>query len=436
MLERLESPIIVERAHFLIAGGLGSFTERRDCAREAVEYLLNLEFTKSPYWDELLLVSGLKDVVPVVNSRTIGKRRLAFCKAVEQEYADAISTLETTFTPNREYYRNLELIAQLLILSKNFKGLEEFEYRLKGVSHVDVPTEESDAFWRTQVLILCGFYMQSKFLEFCRGFFKLERSKPEFLGLLEDRDSESFIKRDELCMMLTVSAIIVTPFDNYDDLLSVENLANLEICCPILVRCLRLLSNTSFGGFLSIWNGSIDSQCNKSLLLAKAWDCARLTMRHKIYFFYLRLSNKLTVGYLSRTLDVAKELVKEEMRSLIDRAHLNFELSGDLIQYKNNHYLSAATSKLKENYEAINRCLQSRINSNRDLRDTIQENIMSNSTSGNAANNETVYTATGENSSISAFDENMDIDEINDISDLDSVSFALGNESLSRASGA
>lgn len=435
MLKRLESPICVERAHFLINSGLGSLTERRECAKDAINYLLRLGYTKSPHWDELVAQSGLEVIEPIEVVNVGSKRQLAFCKAVAHEYPEAISVMEATPTLSTEFYRNLELVAHFLLLSKNFKGLEELEYRLSAIPNANVAKEELEALSRIQILVLCGFYMQCKYLEFCKSFFKLERSDPDFMNVLECEHESRFITRDELLLMVTVSSIVAIPFDNYDDFLSVEDAASIERRFPQLVRCLKLLTNTSFGSFLKIWHGSIDDQCKKSLLLAHGWDCARSTMRHKIYFFYLRISNKLTISYLSRTLSIEEKLVEEEVRVLIENAHLNFEIIGDLIRYKSDHFLAAVTSKLKKNHELINQSLQFQVSNNRSLKNMVQESIIGNNASESAGNDETVYQSPKIDRARYAFDDNMDIDEINDISDVDSASFILGNESLSRTSG-
>lgn len=430
MLERLESPVSVERAHFLIAGSHGSVLERREHAEDAVRYLLRLQYTKTPYWKELISASGLHGIEPIEVVSTGSRTQLALCKAVNLEYAEAISILETTPAPSKEHFRNLELIAEFLILSKNFKGLEELDYRLSGISVADAVNEEVEAFARIQLLVLCGAYMQGKHLEFCKGFFRLERNDPEFLTVLKRQHEHPFMTCDEVLLMVTVSTIVATPFDNYEDLLSVENVARIRHYCPELIRCLELLTNTSFGRFLNIWHGSINEKCDKSLLLAHGWDSARSTMRSKIYFFYLRISNKLTISYLSRTLHIEEKLVEREMRLLIENAHLNFEINGDLVQYKSDHFLAPMTSKLKENYALIEKSVESQVANNKNLKDAIQGSIIGNNS---GASSDLVYRSPVGNTPRYNLEEDMDIDEINDTSDVDSASFILGHDGLSKS---
>lgn len=428
MLANFQGPVLIERAHFLINSDRTSLNEKKQCAVLAINYLVSLRYTKSPHWRELLSASGLL-TIETVDAASHGNSKLSvLCKAIAQEYTEAINILETTPNAGSEYYRNLEIIAQLLILSNNFKALEELEYRLNDCHSGNTIKEELEAMKRTKLLICCGFYMQGRFLDFCKSFFKFEKSDPDFWSALLTKAANSFLTAEELMHMATVSVIVSTPLDNYGDFLSVENLTRFRKECPMLVTCLKLLSNTCFGRFLNLWDNEIDDQCCRSPFLSRGWESARFMVRNKIYFFYLRISNKLTVSYLSRTLHIEEALVKQEVRQLLRDLHLNFEIEGDTIYYRSNPFLSNVVGKLEHNREVISRTLESRTLNTKQLKDSLQEAIIENSGSQRDRKGSSGREATDRMAFRYGLDEEMDVDEINDISDVESASFISGGQ--------
>lgn len=426
MLDQFEGPILIERAHFLVKSDRSSAEEKKQCAAIAINYLVNLRYTKSPHWRDLLSASGLPSVETAEVIPIGSKKHLVVCKAIAHEYAEAINILETMPNEGNEYYRNLEIIAQLLLLSENLKGLEELEYRLTDCHGENTTGDELNAMKRTKLLICGGYYLQGRFLDFCKSFFKFEKEDPEFWNILLAKATNRFFTTEELLQMATISVIISTPFDNYGDFLSVENLTRFREECPLMVRSLKLLSNTCFGRFLKLWDSEIDMKCRKSLFLFRVWENARFTVRNKVYFFYLRISNKLKVSYLSRTLNIEEALVEQEMHQLLQNLRLNFEIEDGTIYYRSSPFLMNVVPKLEENREIINRILESRILATKELKDSLQEAIIENSDNqrdnrsdtGPSANDRTVHDY--------GFDEEMDVDEINDISDVESSSFLSG----------
>ncbi|QLQ80605.1 hypothetical protein HG537_0D06060 [Torulaspora globosa] len=426
MLDQFIGPILIERAHFVVKSEGSSVEEKKQCATIAINYLVSLRFTKSPYWRDLLSASGL-DNVETVEMVPIGdKKRLVVCKAIGHEYVEAINILETMSNEGNEYYRKLETLAQLLVLSRNFKGLEELEYRLSECYDGNAVQDELNAMKRTRLLICGGYYLQGRFLDFCKSFFKFEKEDPEFWNILLANDTNRFFTSEELLQMATISVIISTPFDNYGDFLSVENLTRFRQECPLMVETLKLLSNTCFGRFLKLWDTEIDKKCRGSLFLFQMWETARFTVRNKVYFFYLRISNKLQVSYLSRTLSIEESLVKQELQQLLVNLHLNFEIEDDIIYYRSSPFLIKVVPKLEGNHKIINTVLESRILATKRLKDSLQEAIIENSDNQRDNKNDTGPSAMDRTVYGYGFDEEMDVDEINDISDVESTSFLSG----------
>lgn len=422
MLEKFEGPILVERAQFLISHENGSPAERKRWALQAVNYLHDIGYTKSPYWENLLSVSGAQGIEQL--KTTTEKELLSVQKAISHEYVDAISILETKPVPSFRYYQNLEAVTQLLLLSKNYKGLEELEYQLSGASDAigNLIEEEAEALRRIQLLICSSFYLRRRYFDCCKSFFKLLDDDTKILDTLVREQESEFMTNVELLLIVTISVIVSVPFDNYEDFIHIENLACFRTVCPNLIECLKLLINTRFGRFLTIWHGEFDRQCTQSLFLSQGWTSARYMMRNKIYFFYLRISNKLEISYLSRTLNIDEQIIRQELSQLFVSAHLNFKIAGDLIFYQHEHYLENVLARLNKNHLIIGERLQEKSSANKYLKDLVQEIIISNN-GDEDQRNDTIVGSSIKRRTGYEFDDNMDIDEINDVSDMESASF-------------
>lgn len=431
MLEAFQGAVFIERAYSLLKNDRIPNREKKQCALKAVRYLVDLRYTKSPYWKVLLDASGLHDTETIELVPAGNKKHLALCKAVAHEYSEAINLLETMPNAGNEYFQNLEIIAQLLILSNNLKGLEELDYRLNDSHGAAAIKEEVEAMRRTKLLICGGFYMQGKFLDFCRNFFKFEKNDPDFWSTMLAKVGDRFFTLEEILLMATISVIVSTPFDNYGDFLAVENLSKFREECPLLVDCLKLLSNTCFGRFLHLWDGNIDEQCCKSPFLLRGWKTARFMVRNKIYFFYLRISNRLTISYLSRTLSIDETLVEREVRQLLNDLHLNFEIRQGTITYHSAPFLTDVVGKLKTNSDIIHTLLESRSLTTKQLKDSLQEAIIGNSSDLRDRQGGLNSASTERAAFRQGFDEDMDVDEINDISDVETASYVSGGNDVS-----
>lgn len=423
MLEKFEGPILIERAQFLISHENGSPAERKRWALQAVNYLHDIGYTKSPYWENLLSVSGAQGIEQL--KTTTEKELLSVQKAISHEYVGAISILETKPVPSFRYYQNLETVTQLLLLSKNYKGLEELEYQLNGASDAlgNLIEEEAEALRRIQLLICSSFYLRRRYFDCCKSFFKLLDDDTKILDTLVREQENEFMTNVELLLIVTISVIVSVPFDNYEDFIHIENLARFRTVCPKLIECLKLLINTRFGRFLTIWHGEFDRQCTQSLFLSQGWTSARYMMRNKIYFFYLRISNKLEISYLSKTLNIDEQIIRQELSQLFVSAHLNFKIAGDLIFYQHEHYLENVLARLKKNHQIIGERLQEKSSANKYLKDLVQEIIISNNGDEDQRNDTIVGSSIKRRTTRYEFDDNMDIDEINDVSDMESASF-------------
>lgn len=427
MLKHFHGATYIERVHHLILNENSPQDSKQQCATDAVSYLQDIGFTKSPYWDILVSTSGMHNVKEC-EEQAVGEA-LAIQKAIAHKYTEAISTLEALNVSPLKYYEYLEKIVRLLVLAKNYKGLEELDYRLNALpaNYDSMRPEEIQALRRLKLIICSSFYLRGGYFSCCKSFFKLLDSDADVLRILSEEQPDPFITNGEVILMITISTILAIPFDNYDDFLHLQHLEEHKQIFSRLIDCLKLLINTSFGRFLDLWNEEFDKQCKQSMFLSQRWSSAKYMMRCKIYFFYLRISNKVEISYLSRTLHIEVELIEREIEHLIKSAHLNFELNGDLVTYSPKHYLQDVAPRLKKNQELLEKKLEVRRLRNQQLKDVVQEMIVKNNEQrvekDSTTNESLIYHASRYRSST----DNMDLDEINDISDPESGTFEIVN---------
>ncbi|SJM85760.1 related to Cop9 signalosome complex subunit 11 [Zygosaccharomyces bailii] len=426
MLEGLEGAILVEKANHLISRGLGEKEDRKRWAREAVTYICNVGCTNTPYWDKLLTASELECVPEISTCKS-----LVMQKTIAHDYVDAIALLENSDVASANHCRNLERITQVLLLSHNFKELEEIEYQTASIDpsrQESLEQDEAEALSRVKLLNCASYYLRGKYFDCSSNFFKLLTNEPSILNSLAHETSRKFLTNSEFLMMIVISTLLAVPLDNYEDFVSVKELVPFQSFCPTLYICLDLLINTSFRKFFQQWHGDINKKCIESFFLIQSWENAQSMMRDKIYFFYLRISYKVEVSYLSRILGIEEPLVRDEIENFIKSAHLNFQIQGDLVSYKHTHYLENVAGQLQVNERLISKRLEVQSSRNKNLRDVLQNMIISNDIGGRVKNEDVAGNNLRNSGQIRYEDsDNMEVDEINDVSDVDSPSIEIGN---------
>lgn len=424
MLQGFEGAILVERVNHLICKGYGSEQERKDWARGIVEYLCGIGCISTPYWN-IFLAIGCFEILP----------KVAFCEStilqriIAHEYVEAVALLETNDIDVGAHCRSLEAITEIMILSRNFRELDEIEYQVTGINfsrQESLGELEANALRRIKLLLCASLYLRGKYFDCASCFFKLLTNDCRMMDFLNQESSKKFLTNSELLMMIQISTLVAIPLDNYEDFTNIEELGPFQKICPSLYYCLGLLINTSFGKFFQLWHGDINEQCNKSFFLDQNWETAQCMMREKIYFFYLRVSTDIEISYLSQILGIEESLVKEEIENLIYSAHLCFEIKGNTIHYKRSFFLESVVSQLRSNEKMIASRLESQSLKNREMRNLLQSMIIDNnensrSIAGDALLRSERHGLGREGSEL------MDLDEINDVSDTDNQSVEIGN---------
>ncbi|CCD22398.1 Pci8p NDAI_0A02400 [Naumovozyma dairenensis CBS 421] len=418
MFDQFKGPNMIERAHYLITSNYGTPENKKQWATKALQYLSEINYIMSPHLNAFLKASGYAEVPETVSIQDIPNDQMILLqKIISHEFDEALYSLESKKVPRNEYYRNLEMIMQLLIRAKNYKGAEELEYRMDNIYVNQIHEtlkEELDAYQRIQLLSCACLFFEEQYFSCCSNFFKFLENDDGIIDLLKHDSLDPFILNEEFLLMIVISVLVSVPLDNYADFIYLEHLKAFFEVCPLLIECLQLLIDTKFGKFFEIWHEVVGSKYQESPFLNKGWVAAKLMMRSKIYFFYLRISNYIHISYLSKTLGIDINAVREELSLLIESAHLNFKIDGDLVVYKVKHYLEDPVQKLRENQVLIDKELEHRKSQNSELQNIIHHSIVT---------NEEKFPSSRELSSKLLEDDHMDINDVNTLSDAESLSF-------------
>lgn len=383
MFEQYTSPIFIERVAFILHNGLKSQTERQDLAIQGIEYLRNLNYTKSPHWDLLVSESGLRKDQLIINEY-IDDHSLGQCvlikKIISHEYIDALHILESKEIKQNEYFQKLESVVNLNILAKQYHSIVELDHHFKNNNDLHgLVREEKAALRRTQLLICVSYYLQKRFFECCSSFFKFLTNDSEILKYIDTQESKyPVIRREEFLLMITISLIVSIPLDNYASFIYLPDVKPFFKLYPIALKCLELLIHTGFNRFFLIWENSIGATCKYSMFLCDSWEFAQFTMRSKIYFFYIRVSTKLQISYISKISNIDEQQAKFEIETLIKSARLNVEILDDIISYKHKRLIEDVVETLTRNEIDIQGILNRQASKNHKLRDVAQKNIVDN----------------------------------------------------------
>lgn len=381
MLYGSKGPILIERIHHLLATKYGSKEERKCLANQALQYFEEIDYYSCPYAELFWSVSEKsKPIFKLKRPRNLTDEELALEKTLAHEYKEAIALLENLKVEPSNTVQRLEKITQVYFLSKNYKALEELEFRLTNLRNAsDIISYTELESYRSCILLICAsYYMHGRYMDCCNKFFNILEEDPEMLNTLSAKESAPFLNNEEFIYMITISIIVSIPLDNYDSFIYLDEIQGFCKAFPILVKCLKLLISTSFKKFFTLWNNDINAKCIRSPFIYQSWGSVQCMMRSKIFFFYLRFSNKITISYLSETLGIDYNLIRSEILQIIISGKLNFVIEDDIIYYKSKHILEDALKGLEKNYDMINEILELKKLKNETLRNTAQDIIINN----------------------------------------------------------
>ncbi|CCH60278.1 hypothetical protein TBLA_0C04820 [Henningerozyma blattae CBS 6284] len=379
MLHKLEEPIWFEKTVYLLKHDFGTSEERHSLAQKALEYLYSVGGIKVPDWD------FLHDIIrPNITNSNLEETSTEFTdifiqKVLLREYSEALVILESLEIKIIQYYQYLEEIGKLLVLKRDFHGLEKLSYRLEGYHQNNKETEsisidELHSYQRCKLMLTISKILEGNFFETCYNVFQLWKENPEIIlnhvgkhhaSSNIQENIESIYSKEEIEKVILVSVIISIPLDEMDKFSHLIDLQDFFQEMPIVEECLKMLKNTQFKNFFLRWYDEIKPIFEKSMLLGSLWSKVDFIMCSKIYYFYLKISSCVRISYLSNILGIRDDVVRSQLLKLIDIGGLNFkvdEQNDDIVLFKERDVLDEAIEMLKINERLITQKLQQRNN--------------------------------------------------------------------------
>lgn len=413
-LSNFDGPILIERSAHLLKKNQGTPEQRKAWATNAVRYLCSIGITNSPHWSLFLQESRLTaSELSKITRAPVVQDKYLLEKIIAHQYVDAIFLKETRSVPQNKHFENLEGVTELLILGKNYRSIEELEFRIQNVTGFNnLSPDRKHVIRRIQLMTCVSYFLQENFFDCCSMFFKYFSRDLDLLDGFIYQHSGKFILNEEIIMMVLISCLVSIPVDNYSNFIYLETSLRFMKNCPMLLSCMSLLIDTKFKKFFILWNNVINNQCKTSMFLDSSWSVADTMMRTKIYFFYLKMSDRIEIEYLSGILGIPHDTVRSDIKQLIQTAHLNFVLQDDIISFHEKNPLKEMTEKLSQNGQEIEQMLLVKECKNSTLREQLQNTIIKNN-----ANQDTLVS---EQSSA-----DMDMNEINNHSDNESDNVSI-----------
>lgn len=380
MFDQYMEPILLERTALILRNGLRSPEERAQLAKEAVAYLRRINYTNSPHWNTFLSSSGLQSSAipnPQYTENHDKEQCVVIKKIIDHNYAEALHLIEAREIKQSQYFRKMECLINLQLLSKDYHNVDELSHYFKNNTSVeDLIPEEKAAFRRIQTVICASYYQQKRFFDCCSHFFNYLSLDPEFLNeIITPTIDFPLISSKEIITMITLSCLIAIPLDNYTTFLYLPDIRGFYQIATLLPTCLELLIHTKFRDFFRLLEDTLGDLCRSEMFLQESWNFAQFTIRSKVYFFYIRISTQLEISYIASILQIPEEQTRQEIEQLISSAGLNVIIEDNVIHLKHKHLLEDAIEDLKENEHKIQVFLDRQAHANNQLKDRAQHRI-------------------------------------------------------------
>ena len=354
-LDGYDGPVLIERIAFLLKADLDIPAEsKRECAIRGLQHLLELGCTTSPHWNLFCSYAGGEAQQKSTVNRQI-KANEVQRKVLEQKYSEALHELDSRQITRSNFFSHTEQRLRILLLSRDYKSVIAVKsYIDSGDENAEILGEdELGARDRVHLLIVFAYFLEGAFLDCCVAFFGYLAENRNLLDTICDSRFTSFISRDEMLLAIAISCLVVTPMDRYEGFMFSHDAQQLLRLNPLLFECLELLRSVRFREFFKIWNGTINLKCRSSPFLDQTWEISHSIMRSKVLFLYTKLASRVPLVYLSRILGVDEELVREDIRRLVELEGLNLEIKGDILVNTRRDPLSNVVRILEKNGKAI-----------------------------------------------------------------------------------
>lgn len=310
---------------------------------------------------------------------------------VSRDFTYAINYLEKKAQNKNEYYRNLELRINLLLLTNDLNKIDSLQYAVHdsdddsnqvygNTTNGELLIEEKNSIRRIKLILVISQFLQGNLINAYKLFFKYYH-RDRFI-LIDDTfiGIDVLIEKDEIVLMINIILLFVISFDQYIDITEIDSFGEILAQFTPSEEIIVSVLSGNFKSMLKIWKDKFAPICKLSLLIGPYLDNIQQILRIKIWNFYINISNTITIEYLSQISGIAADIIKDDILQNIMPNRLDLELEKDqntLLKIKPN-LIKNIILKLKKNELKIDELLKLHKNENFAIKNSIQNEIIAN----------------------------------------------------------
>lgn len=397
MLSDIQNIVYLKKVSYLLENEIGTHEERTNWLQNIVKDIPVSILTSASVKEKIngfclqysISTNFMNTELPDKQNKKAKSNRSTVERLLQNESASLLSELGSKLLDKEKYYQTLEAMCVVIILGKDFKKIPEIEYKLQtnlddlNISktkhcHSTFSTKELQSLRRTKALICFSLFLQGYYLTCSQKVFQFIEKDSKILDKALWNDTYDFIKAEDVYSMILISTLLTIPLNTVRHFTKLPDVIFYFEVFPSAKDLFYLLKNTKFKSFFAYWTKLLKPICRRNQFVGPKLEEIDRALRTKIYIFYLSMSTRIQVSYLSNTLGIEYDIVLNDLKELFNKRKANFVLEGDIIFYKKRSTLNNIASILQSNEHEISKLLELQNRKNTELKDSIQSYIIEN----------------------------------------------------------
>lgn len=397
MLSDMQNIVYLKKVSYLLENEIGTHEERTNWLQNIVKDIPVSILTSASVKEKIngfclqysISTNFMNTELPDKQNKKAKSNRSTVERLLQNESASLLSELGSKLLDKEKYYQTLEAMCVVIILGKDFKKIPEIEYKLQTnlddltISktkhcHSTFSTKELQSLRRTKALICFSLFLQGYYLTCSQKVFQFIEKDSKILDKALWNDTYDFIKAEDVYSMILISTLLTIPLNTVRHFTKLPDVIFYFEVFPSAKDLFYLLKNTKFKSFFAYWTKLLKPICRRNQFVGPKLEEIDRALRTKIYIFYLSMSTRIQVSYLSNTLGIEYDIVLNDLKELFNKRKANFVLEGDIIFYKKRSTLNNIASILQSNEHEISKLLELQNRKNTELKDSIQSYIIEN----------------------------------------------------------
>lgn len=397
MLSDIQNIVYLKKVSYLLENEIGTHEERTNWLQNIVKDIPVSILTSASVKEKIngfclqysISTNFMNTELPDKQNKKAKSNRSTVERLLQNESASLLSELGSKLLDKEKYYQTLEAMCVVIILGKDFKKIPEIEYKLQTnlddltISktkhcHSTFSTKELQSLRRTKALICFSLFLQGYYLTCSQKVFQFIEKDSKILDKALWNDTYDFIKAEDVYSMILISTLLTIPLNTVRHFTKLPDVIFYFEVFPSAKDLFYLLKNTKFKSFFAYWTKLLKPICRRNQFVGPKLEEIDRALRTKIYIFYLSMSTRIQVSYLSNTLGIEYDIVLNDLKELFNKRKANFVLEGDIIFYKKRSTLNNIASILQSNEHEISKLLELQNRKNTELKDSIQSYIIEN----------------------------------------------------------